>query len=248
MDKQNSANKEAWNYRAYEWWTKYNGSPKDAAAEMKKNPKQWIRKHIDLIGEVKGKKILIPLGSNGRKAIPLALLGADVTIVDISEENRKYAIELAEYAGVSVQYIVADFLEWNAKKSVEAYDLVYMEGGILHYFSNLEELVKEIYTLLKVNGAYILNDFHPIRKILDEEIGTKGDYFNTDFHSAPVAYESRFPNEERKKFPKCLLRYWTLSEIITSLAECGFLIKEFREGKNNQNSKLPGDFTVLARK
>ena len=34
-------------------------------------------------GQVKGRSILTPLGSNGRKAVPLALLGADVTILDI---------------------------------------------------------------------------------------------------------------------------------------------------------------------
>lgn len=40
-------------------------------------------------------KIANPCGSNGRIAVPLALLGADVTIFDISEENKRYALELA---------------------------------------------------------------------------------------------------------------------------------------------------------
>ena len=40
-------------------------------------------------------------GSCGKKAIPLALLGADVTVFDISEDNKRYAMETADAAGVS---------------------------------------------------------------------------------------------------------------------------------------------------
>ncbi len=75
----NDVNKKAWNYRAYEFWTRYNGKPEDAAADVKKNPEHWIRKHKNQLGNVNGKRIIVPLGSNGRKAIPLALLGADIT-------------------------------------------------------------------------------------------------------------------------------------------------------------------------
>jgi len=40
---------------------------------------------------------------NGRKAVPLALLGADVTVFDISEENKRYALELAEAANTHIE-------------------------------------------------------------------------------------------------------------------------------------------------
>lgn len=56
-------------------------------------------------------KIANPCGSNGIMAVRLSLLGADVTVFDISEENRRYAIELAKEAGVEIQYILGDFLE-----------------------------------------------------------------------------------------------------------------------------------------
>ena len=50
------------------------------------------------------------MGSNGTKAVALALLGAEVTVVDVSPGNAKYAQELAAAAGVELQYEVCDVL------------------------------------------------------------------------------------------------------------------------------------------
>jgi hypothetical protein len=46
----------------------------------------------------KRKKIANLLGSSGKKAVALSLLGAQVTIVDITEENQRYALECARAA------------------------------------------------------------------------------------------------------------------------------------------------------
>ena len=51
---------------------------------------------------MKGKKIANLLGSCGNKAISLAILGAEVTAVDISEHNKKYTMEVAQEAGVNI--------------------------------------------------------------------------------------------------------------------------------------------------
>lgn len=41
---------------------------------------------------IKDLRIANPCGSNGRKAVPLAILGGQVTIFDISKENKRYAL------------------------------------------------------------------------------------------------------------------------------------------------------------
>ena len=79
-------------------------------------------------------------GSCGKKAIPLALLGAEVTVFDISEANRKYAVETAEAAGVKIGYEVCDIMEIDMDKYAGFFDVVFMEGGILHYFHDINAL------------------------------------------------------------------------------------------------------------
>ncbi|QYR21862.1 class I SAM-dependent methyltransferase [Paenibacillus sp. sptzw28] len=108
-----------------------------------------MRKHIGYLGDVKGKKIAVLLGSSGRKAIPLAILGGLVTVVDISPENQRYALEVAREAGVEIEYIVSDVFEINMDKLKHAYDIVYLEGGILHYFADLAPFARIVHDLLK---------------------------------------------------------------------------------------------------
>jgi hypothetical protein len=51
---------------------------------LKKDPKHHPRRWLKYIGEPRGRRIMNLLGSTGGKAIPLAILGAVVTIVAVS--------------------------------------------------------------------------------------------------------------------------------------------------------------------
>ena len=109
-------NKVGWNQNAYQAWISRHGHPKEYAKQLKSDPLKKVSYYIDEVGEVKGKRILNLLGSKGNKAVCFALLGADVTVVDLSSENKRYAMELAEAAGVSLTYIVQDVLELRDKE------------------------------------------------------------------------------------------------------------------------------------
>lgn len=258
MNSQSETNKKAWSYKAYEFWMNELGSPSDVAKDMIKQPEKYLQRHLEYLGDVKEKKIANLLGSCGKKAVPLAILSADVTIVDISEDNKKYAMEVAKEAGVNLTYIVSDFLEINIDEMCNCFDIVYLEGGILHYFSDINELSKKIYVLLKIGGKLVLNDFHPIRKIFkvrdvcdlrDDSLELTGDYFENTLQIAEVAHEKYFTENEQNQFPKCLLRYWTMGEIISSLASAGFIIDKLVEGPRFDSHKnIPGEFTLIASK
>lgn len=101
---------------------------------------------------------------------------------------------------------------------------------------------------LKRGGRFILNDFHPFRKCLNGETPTAGDYFDTGLHNAPVAYEGLLEGADPGRMPKCLLRYWTIGEIVTSVASAGFAIREMREVPRLDDRKVPGEFTIVALK
>ena len=103
--------KEAWEFDAYNFWKEHSGTPAERAKEDVENPRKMLRRYADYFDEFEGIKIANICGSCGKKAIPLALLGADVTVFDISEGNRKYAMEVAEEANVDITYEVGDVLE-----------------------------------------------------------------------------------------------------------------------------------------
>ena len=84
----NINNREAWNEQAYEAWKNKYGIPEDVAKKISKDPHKILSVLNDRFGPVSGKKIANIMGSNGTKAIALALLGADVTIFDYSLGNK----------------------------------------------------------------------------------------------------------------------------------------------------------------
>lgn len=61
-----------------------------------------------------------------------------MTVFDISVDNRRYALELADAAGVLIDYEVCNVLEIDRKRFGDAFDVVFMEGGILHYFHDID--------------------------------------------------------------------------------------------------------------
>ena len=108
-----------------------------------------MRRRLPILGDVKDRRILHPLGSNGRKGIPLAILGAEVTIIDVSEENKRYAPDVARAAGVDIEYIAADYGTYEDAGKEESYDVAYMEGGVLHYFGDIADMFRRTRRMLK---------------------------------------------------------------------------------------------------
>ena len=164
-------------------------------------------------------------------------------------------MELAKEASVKIQYVVGDFCEINLAQFGNLFDIVSAEGGILHYFSDLNAFTNALYRITKQGGQLILSDFHPFRKInpsgscmMSVYRSTGGDYFDSRIHNGDVAYQSFFEPDEQALFPKCSLRYYTISEIINAVIRAGLTVKEFIEHPNFEDKKLPAEFTVVAGK
>ena len=251
QEQQSTRNRIAWSYRAYEHWLRASGPPDQAAARMRSDPALFIRHDLPYLGNVEGKRVINLLGSNGRRAVPLSLLGADVSVVDISPEGARYALELAEAAGVQINYLIADVMELPVQELANNFDLAYMEGGVFHYFADLSRIARIIHAILSPGGRLVASDLHPIRKCLSVSEGhglLAGNYFDERFHDGDVAYQQFFPEEEHNDFPKCQLRYWTLGEIVTTFAGAGLTIEQLVELPHPQLADIPGQFILTATK
>ncbi|TSB48165.1 class I SAM-dependent methyltransferase [Alkalicoccobacillus porphyridii] len=249
-------NKQAWNEESYQAWIKRFGTPEEAASRIVKKPEQMLSTLLVHLGPVTNKRILNLMGSNGTKAVPLAILGADVTVVDFSEGNRRYALELAEAASVNINYQLDDVLNLSAKGE-NLYDIVFAEMGILHYFDDLLPFFKMIRSMLKPEGKCIIRDFHPVSTKLITSRGSTakvrkhkvtGNYFDTELKQQEVAF-SKYGEEQA---PVVLLRQWTLGEIVTSAAQSGLAITKLVEEPNLSSDTfdkgIPKTFVLEARR
>ena len=248
MNEIGKQHKKAWEYDAYNFWVVHNGTPEERAKADIENPKKMLGKYAQYFDCFKGVKIANICGSCGKKAIPLALLGSDVTVFDISEENRRYAMDTARAADVSIDYEVIDVMDIGLTRYGKAFDIVFMEGGILAYFHDLDAFMTKMYSLLKPGGKLICSDFHPFIKIMDTlklETPTMS-YFSTDVFEGEMAHARFYEESIRIQFPKCLYRRYTVSEIINSIIGSGFVLKRFDEHPAWEDKTLPGEFTAVA--
>lgn len=252
-------NQQSWNNETYNAWVNRFGTPQDAIAKLRKDPSKTISSISHKLGQVEGKKIMNLMGSNGTKAVSLALLGANVTIVDFSEGNKQYAMELAAQAEVTIEYILSDVLKLTPAQLSGDYDIVFAEMGILHYFTDLRPFLAIIFKLLKKDGIFILRDFHPVSTKLISSRGTTakirkhkvtGDYFDTSLKETEVSYSKYLNGEELTQ--KVLLRQWNLGEVITGIAESGLIIQSLEEEPNRScdtyDKGIPKTFIVVAKK
>ena len=157
-------------------------------------------------------------------------------------------MEVAQAAQVRVDYEVCDILEIDLKKYGGHFDVAFMEGGILHYFHDIDEFMKMMHSILKPGGKMICSDFHPFTKIMDSlKLGMPVmSYFSTEIYEGEMAHARFFEDEIRSRMPKCSYRKYTISEIINAIIRNGFCLIRFDEHPSWEDDKLPGEFTAIA--
>lgn len=249
-----SQNEKAWNQDNYAALVNRYGKPEAMAGKIKDNPKWRLHPFYKYMGSVEGKRIAHLMGSNGVKGTALALLGADVTVVDFSKENAAFAQELAAAAGVPLQYYVSDVLSIPDTPEFTGYDMVVMELGVLHYYMDLVPLFEIVKRLLKQGGQFILHEFHPISTKLITSKGKKhkvtGNYFDPVIEENTVAFSKHLSEEQQKELAKVAQRKWTIGELVTALGRTGLVIKVLEEQPNHKMDDvgLPKTYTLVAEK
>jgi len=141
-------------------------------------------------------------------------------------------------------------LEIEPQRFGGCFDVVFMEGGVLHYFHDIEEFMRQMRMLLRPGGRLICSDFHPFTKVMDA-LGLQQptmSYFSTDVFEGEMAHARFYDEEIRRQFPKCSYRKYTISEIINAVIGAGFRFRRFDEHPSWTDPNFPGEFTIIAGK
>jgi 2-polyprenyl-3-methyl-5-hydroxy-6-metoxy-1,4-benzoquinol methylase len=252
-------NIDAWMEDTYSAWVERFGKPLDVADKIRSNPMKMTGSLFQYFGEVNGKQIVNIMGSYGIKAVALAVLGGEVTVIDISESNGKYALELAEAAGTKINYVVKNILDMERDPQYRGvFDIVFAEMGILHYFTDLNPFFRIVRGFLGKNGKLVVKDFHPVSTKLIKYRGSTakvrkykvdGDYFSKEYERCRVSY-SKHKGNESETGREVLLRNWTIGEIVTAVATAGMRISQLKEEANESSEVydkgIPKTFTLEA--
>jgi 2-polyprenyl-3-methyl-5-hydroxy-6-metoxy-1,4-benzoquinol methylase len=234
-------NRDAWNAGRYEAWVAALGPPEAEARVLAADPAHKLRRLLPHMGDVAGKRVCNVQGSHGRVAVAFALLGADATVLDFADQNRRYGLELAAAAGVAIDYRLGDVMAAGGL-GLPAFDWLVMELGILHYHQDVTAFFRVMASLLAPGGGMVLNEFHPVRLKLRPVPGA--DYFD----SQPIVSDVPNPTGGPERLGQCTLRLWTLGEVVTAAIDAGFRIEKLIELPDWDDPKRPGMYTLVAAK
>jgi len=179
---------------------------------------------LDLLGEVKGKRILDAGCGDGYLSRKLARLGARVTGVEISERMLAYAREEQENESLEISYHLASCSSLQFLPD-SAFDMV-LTNNVIQDLADYQEAFREFCRLLRPGGTYLHIANHPCFMtpvwgwVRDEEgrrLHRKVDHY---FQRGPFLC----PWGAKSGMEPTVYWHRTLGDIMNELISCGFQI------------------------
>lgn len=182
---------------------------------------------LELLGELKGKKILHLQCHFGQDTISLQKLGANVTGVDLSDKAINYAKEIAKELNAEAEFICCDI--YNLPKHLhQKFDLVFTSYGVMGWLPDLDKWANIISHFLKPEGKLVFVEFHPVVWMFDDNFDKIGyNYFNRG--AIKESFEGTYADREAPIKQEYVMWNHGIAEVLNSLIKNRLEINLFNE-------------------
>jgi SAM-dependent methyltransferase len=185
---------------------------------------------LEFLPGLRSKSLLHLACANGNDSLSLAVHGARVTGVDISEVAIQIAQQTADEARLDARFIASDV--YDLPRDLGRFDIVYMSWGGICWMPDLDRWAAIVTDLLLPGGTLSLFEHHPVWEVLgvrDGDLVLAGDYFGRTprdmRHADPAKRPAGWtPDAELTSF------VWPVSQVLSALLNAGLRIERFAEG------------------
>jgi len=192
------------------------------------NGKQSLNQiELDLLGDIRGKKILHLQCHFGQDTISLYRLGAHVTGVDFSDEAIDAARATAKQLHLNADFICTNIFDLPEVLS-EKFDIVFTSYGVLGWLPDMKKWAELVAHFLKPSGRLVLVEFHPVIWMLDNNFEKIAyDYFVSN----PIieTMEGTYANRQAPISNENVSWNHGLAEVLGNLLQTNFRIDSFEE-------------------
>lgn len=201
------------------------------------NPFGW------LASEFSGLRILCLAAGGGRHGPVFAAQGAEVTVVDISEEMLKLDHEVAKREGVTLKTLKASMTD--LKELGDAVFDVVLQPVSSCYVEDISAVYREVARVTKRGGTYVSQHKQPISLQAATRPLAAGGYaicepYYREGHLPPV-----MGSEHREVGTKEYLH--TLESLLGGLCTAGFVIEDLKEPRHASIDSDPASFQARSR-
>ena len=218
---------------------------------------------LKYLGDVSGRSACVLGSGDNMVSFGLASAGARVTSVDISQTQLNIAAERAGELGLKIDFHRADVTDLGCLDGPgdpgglpdAGFDIVYTGGHVAVWVSDLKRYYGEGIRILKPGGLFMVNEYHPFRRLWKHGSGPLEQEFHY-FDHGPLTYDR---SEELPEGTGPLPSYefhWTVSDMTRALLEGGCELLAMEEyGDGNQEweggallEKMPANLILIGRK
>ncbi|MCQ6557152.1 class I SAM-dependent methyltransferase [Paenibacillus mendelii] len=204
---------------------------------------------LGFTGELAGKRILCLASGGGQQSTAFALLGAVVTVFDISPSQLERDQAAAEHYGVELRLVQGDMRDLTCFDK-DSFDIVWHPYS-LNFVPDSRVVFHEVSRILKEGGRYYLMCANPFFSGLTHQ----------DWNGEGYTLQHPYKDEMMTSYPDQEWVYdqsqsaaiqepreyrQTLSRIMNGCIREGFLLAYFSEVKSNDPEALPGSWGHFA--
>ena len=221
----------------------HNRHKKDQAGFLRGGGSTLFPDELELLGDLRGKRLLHLQCNCGQDSLSLAALGAEVTGVDIADAAIDFAKDLSSASGIPTRFERADVVEWLETYEGDRFDRVFSSYGTIGWLADLGAWARGVASVLAPGGKFVLLEFHPliwsfnregrvvepyfIDEVIDEKAGVRDYVGMSGADLTPmgrVDAKGEFLNPE----PAYSFQY-TVAQTVQALADAGLCIEQLRE-------------------
>jgi len=198
------------------------------------------------LGDLAGKNVLCLAGGGGRQSAMFALLGARVTVLDLSQEQLQRDREVASHYSLSIETVRGDMRDLSCLPEA-AFDIVWHPYSI-NFIPDVQVVFRQVARILRRDGLYNLTCTNPFASgMTEQDWNGEGYVLRCPYlQGAEVTYADPdwvYAREESTKPVPGPREYrHTLSILMNGLIEQGFVIQHVSDSTdiNADLSAEPG--------
>jgi SAM-dependent methyltransferase len=208
------------------------------------------RKVVDpagLMGDVTGKKVLCLAGGGGQQSVAFALLGAEVTIFDLSDRQLERDRAAAAHYNLQINTVQGDMRDLSSFAD-DSFDLVW-QAYSLNFIPDPPKVFHEVSRVLRLDGLYRLEYFNPFTQLVDPEEWNGESYPLKHPYFGPAELTEMFPHwtlykddgtPRQIKSPREFRH--PLSSLLNNLIKQGFILLHMQEATPDNPNPEPGSW------
>ena len=210
------------------------------------NASEHVYRH-GILKDVAGKQVLCLASGGGQDSVAFGILGAHVTVLDLSDVQLERDRQAADHHGLQTKLVQGDMRDLTILPDNQ-FDIVWQIYSI-NFVPSLDPVFSGVRRVLKPGGIYFLQFANPFAISIDEEKWDGKAYPLDSPYLEGEDMSSRFPNWDVEQPDGTRLNCasphefrHTLGKVLNCMAGNGFILLGLWEWMKKEDDPQPGSW------